>query len=208
MHRIDPASGSILSDEDRQQRADVARWRKSERERLISIRSAMPVEERRSHADSIATWLDRALGDLSGRIVSVYWPIRGEPDLRPWMERLTGQGGTCALPFVVQPRAPLEFRVWHKGAPLRPGVWNIPVPVDGPTVIPDIVLAPVVGFDRACYRLGHGGGYYDRTLAILPRKPQILGIGYERLRIPTIYPQTHDVPMDKVVTEVGVALPA
>lgn len=208
MHRIDSASGRILSDEDRQQRSDVARWRKSERERLISIRSTIPIEERREYANSIATWLDRALGDLSGKIVSAYWPFRGEPDLRPWMERLTARGVACALPVVVQPRAPLVFRIWREGTLLRPGVWNIPVPAGGPAVIPDIVLAPVVGFDRACYRLGHGGGFFDRTLAALPLKPRVLGVGYERLRISTIYPQAHDVVMDGIVTEAGIMNPA
>ena len=69
---------------------------------------------------------------------------------------------------------------------------------------PDVVIAPVVGYDVACYRLGHGGGFYDRTLAALPRRPRILGVGYERLGLRTIYPQTYDVPMDMIVTEAGV----
>jgi 5,10-methenyltetrahydrofolate synthetase len=68
-------------------------------------------------------------------------------------------------------------------------------------VQPDVVIAPVVGFDDAHYRLGYGGGFFDRTLAIMPRKPLAIGVGYAEARIPTIHPQTHDIPMDVIVTD-------
>lgn len=197
-----------MPDADVEQRADVGRWRKSERERLIAIRLAIPADERRLHSERIAGWLDEALGDISGRIVSAYWSFRGEPDLRFWMEGLADRGAVCALPVVVQRHAPLAFRGWRRGDKLQPGVWNIPVPSDGPSVTPDIVLAPVVGFDPACYRLGYGGGFFDRTLAALPRPPRIVGVGYARQAIRTIYPQGHDVPMDTIVTEAGIVTPA
>jgi 5-formyltetrahydrofolate cyclo-ligase len=71
-------------------------------------------------------------------------------------------------------------------------------------VTPDIVIAPVVGFDRACYRLGYGGGFFDRTLAAFSRRPRIIGVGYAPQEIGTIYPQAHDVPMDMIVTEAGI----
>ena len=208
MHQLDPVSGDLVPDADVQQRADVGRWRKSERERLIAIRLAIPADERRLHSERIAGWLDEALGDISGRIVSAYWSFRGEPDLRFWMEGLADRGAVCALPVVVQRHAPLAFRGWRRGDKLQPGVWNIPVPSDGPSVTPDIVLAPVVGFDPACYRLGYGGGFFDRTLAALPRPPRIVGVGYARQAIRTIYPQGHDIPMDMIVTELGIVTPA
>jgi 5-formyltetrahydrofolate cyclo-ligase len=208
MHQLDPVSGDLVPDADVEQRADVGRWRKSERERLIAIRLAIPADERRLHSERIAGWLDEALGDISGRIVSAYWSFRGEPDLRFWMEGLADRGAVCALPVVVQRHAPLAFRGWRRGDKLQPGVWNIPVPSDGPSVTPDIVLAPVVGFDPACYRLGYGGGFFDRTLAALPRPPRIVGVGYARQAIRTIYPQGHDVPMDTIVTEAGIVTPA
>lgn len=203
MHLVDPVSG-MVSDEDPRQQQDLKRWRTVERERLIALRLAVPAQERRHLSERIARELDQLLGDLSGKIVSAYLPFRGEPDLRPWIERLSMRGATAALPVVVAPRSPLAFRTWARGEPLEPGVWHIPVPVAGTVVIPDIVIAPVVGYDRACYRLGHGGGFYDRTLAALPRRPRILGVGYERLALRTIYPQTYDVPMDAIVTEAGV----
>lgn len=70
-----------------------------------------------------------------------------------------------------------------------------------------MVIAPVVGFDPICYRLGYGGGLFDRTLAAMPERPRVFGVGYKQAAIPTIYPQPHDIPMDIVVTEDGIAAP-
>ncbi len=186
---------------------DVRRWRTAERTRLVKARLAIDTERRRRHSASIARALDGYLGDLSGRVVSGYWPFRGEPNLLPWLEGLDARGIACCLPVVVATRSPLVFRPWRRGMPMVQGVWNIPVPADGPNVVPDIVLAPVVGFDNACYRLGNGGGYFDRTLAAPERRPLVVGVGFAQLRIRTIYPQPHDIPMDVVVTEEGIVQP-
>ncbi len=204
MHLVDPVSGRVVPEVDPRQQLDLKRWRKAERERLIALRVAIPAEERRRHSARIADALDGVLGDVSGRIIGVYWPFRGEPDLRSWIERLGDRGAVGVLPVVVAPRAPLAFRVWRRGDELEPGVWNIPVPVARQEATPDIVIAPVVGFDRARYRLGNGGGFYDCTLAALARRPRIIGVGYEKLAIPTIYPQPHDIAMDMIITESGV----
>jgi 5-formyltetrahydrofolate cyclo-ligase len=103
---------------------------------------------------------------------------------------------------------PLLFRAWSRGAPLQRGVWKIPVPVEDAEVVqPDVVIAPVVGFDPACYRLGHGGGFFDRTLAVLPKRPRVFGVGYGEAAIATIFPQPHDIPMDLVVTEDRIVAP-
>ncbi len=138
MHLVDPASGDLVIDADAQQRTDVVRWRKAERERLIAARLAIPGDERRACSQRIAEWLDAALGDIAGRIVSAYWPICGEPDLRLWMESLVERGGTSALPVVVQRHAPLTFRRWLRGETLEPGGLSIPVPSNGAVVTPDI----------------------------------------------------------------------
>jgi 5-formyltetrahydrofolate cyclo-ligase len=205
MHELDPASAGITPP---QQHADVMRWRKGERERLIADRLSCSAEERARWGEAIAASLDALLPDISGRIVSLYWPFRGEPDLRGWMERAHARGAICALPVVVEKKAPLIFREWQPRCRLERGVWNIPIPADGQEVVPDIVIAPVVGFDPQCYRLGYGGGFYDRTLASLGRRPQIMGVGYSSARIATIYPQPHDVPMDRVITGAGVSFPS
>ena len=82
------------------------------------------------------------------------------------------------------------------------GVWNIPVPrANAKIVLPDVVIAPLVGFDPSCYRLGYGGGFFDRTLAVLHTAPRVFGVGYSQAALATIYPQPHDIPMDVVVTE-------
>lgn len=76
-------------------------------------------------------------------------------------------------------------------------------PADAEAVVPDAMIVPVVGFDSACHRLGYGGGFFDRTLAALPRRPRVIGVGYGQAVIATIHPQPHDIPMDVVVTEQG-----
>lgn len=110
-----------------------------------------------------------------------------------------------ALPVVVERSAPLIFRRWHIGATLKRDASGLPAPPEGEEITPDIVVAPVVGFDRAAYRLGYGGGYYDRTLGAISGTPLLIGVGYSRAAIPTIYPQPHDIPMDIIVTEQGIA---
>jgi 5,10-methenyltetrahydrofolate synthetase len=183
------------------------RWRKGERQRLIADRLAIDVSLRSEYSRRIAARLREIIGDVRDVTVSAYWPFRGEPDLRDLMATISADGGRCALPVVVERHRPLVFRQWSPGQPLERGVWNIPVPADGAEVIPDVVIAPVVGFDPRCYRLGYGGGFFDRTLAALPARPRVLGVGYSGAAIPTIYPQPHDIAMDLIVTEDGVILP-
>lgn len=179
----------------------VSVWRKAERRRLIDERLAMSSESRQAASSHIAARLDQRIGKFSGRLVGTYWPFRGEPDLRNWGIRIIERGGRIALPVVLAKGRPLEYRVWNPGDPLERGVWNILVPTFGPAVHPDVVIAPLVGFDDAHYRLGYGGGFFDRTLASMPRKPLTIGVGYAQSRIATIYPQPHDIAMDAVVTD-------
>jgi 5,10-methenyltetrahydrofolate synthetase len=180
---------------------DVARWRAAERKRLIEARLAFDAQERQARSDRIAAKLDRIVGKLGGRIISSYWPFRGEPDLRNWSIRIIERGGRIALPVVIRKGWPLEFRIWSPGDPLERGALDILVPARGPSVQPDVALAPVVGFDAANYRLGYGGGFFDRTLAAMPRRAFVIGIGYAESRLTTIYPQPHDIAMDAIVTD-------
>lgn len=179
----------------------VGQWRKSERERLIAARLEIAAARRAEMSQSIAAALDAVIGDMGGRIVSLYWPFRGEPDLRPWLASVNARGGRTALPVVVAKGQPLVFRAYTPGDRLEKGVWNIPFPADGDIVAPDVTIAPVVGFDGGNFRLGYGGGFFDRTLASLPKKPFAIGVGYSIQRIATIRPQPHDIAMDIVVTE-------
>ena len=189
---------------DAQAAADVYRWRKAERQRQIEARLAVSAAGRAVMTEGIVAGIDELIGDVGGRLASYYWPFRGEPDLRPWGQTIVDGGGRTALPLVVAKGQPLVFREWKQGDRLERGVWNIPIPAEGEPVFPDIVIAPLVGYDRSNYRLGYGGGFFDRTLASLPRKPLVIGIGYGSCALPTIYPQPHDIPMDAIVTEAGV----
>lgn len=184
--------------------AEIYAWRKATRERLLEERRKLSPSERREQADRIARHLLPLLAPLDGRIVSLYWPIRAEPDLRSLQAAIAEAGGRCALPVIVEKKAPMVFRAWEPEAKLVPGLWNIPEPPGDETVSPDVVVTPVVGFDKACFRLGYGGGYFDRTLASLAKRPFVIGVGFAHAALPTIYPLPHDVPLDAVVTENGV----
>jgi 5-formyltetrahydrofolate cyclo-ligase len=206
-HEIAPDYFDPLAADPRQA-ADVARWRRAERGRLRAERAAISGSVRAEVAAALARALDALVADrpgaVAGRVVSGYWPIKGEPDLRFWLAAMAEAGAVTALP-VIEPRAaPLVFRRWTPGMRMVRGVWNIPVPPPAAAVIPAIVLAPLVGWDPAGYRLGHGGGYFDRTLAALTPRPFAIGVGLQAARLETIYPQPHDVPMDAIVTEEGV----
>jgi 5-formyltetrahydrofolate cyclo-ligase len=80
-------------------------------------------------------------------------------------------------------------------------VWNVPVPESGAAVLPDLLVVPLVGFDAQGYRLGYGGGFYDRTIAAMTTKPRTIGVGFELGRLETIYPQSHDIALDNIITE-------
>lgn len=178
----------------------VQKWRRAERQRLVATRMALRQEERELRAGRIAAQLDRTIGRLRGRIIGVYWPFRGEPDLRLWCRQAAARGARLALPVVIRRGWPLEYRIWADGDRLERGVWGIPAPMRGPAVQPDIVIAPLVGVDRENYRLGYGGGFFDRTLAAMPRRPATIGVGYRECRLETIHPQAHDIPMETVLT--------
>lgn len=186
---------------------DLQTWRRAERRRLIRNRMNLTAAQRSHAAQHIAQFLLRLLNGAGDLTISFYWPFKGEPDLRDLMARLSGEGSVIALPVVVERNRPMIFRSWKPGEALERGAFDIPVPRAGREVSPDVILAPVVGFDDKAYRLGNGGGYFDRTLAGMTLKPIKYGIGYMASRIPTIYPQSHDIPMNAVVTERGVQWP-
>ena len=180
----------------------VKLWRRAERERLLGLRQAMPPDERRRLGALIEMELRAVITEAPG-ILGVYWPFRAEFDPRPLIEWAVGSGRMVALPVVIDKKGPLEYRAWRPGETLVDGVWNIPIPEKREIVVPALVLAPLVGFDRACYRLGYGGGYFDRTLASLSPRPLAIGVGFEFQSLETIHPQSFDVPMDAIVTDVG-----
>jgi 5-formyltetrahydrofolate cyclo-ligase len=179
-------------------------WRRSERQRLLALRTATAPAERRLWGQQIEARLRPLLAEQPGIVLGVYWPFQAEFDPRPLIDWLIAAGSAVALPAVIDKKGPLEYRAWRPGEKLVDGVWNIPIPERRRIVVPQAVLAPLVGFDRDCYRLGYGGGYFDRTLAALVPRPWAIGVGFELSQLETIYPQDFDIPMDLIVTEAGV----
>ena len=181
--------------------AEVKAWRRSERQRLLALRIGTAPTLRRERSREIEGRLQVLLAERPGITLGVYWPFQAEFDPRPLVDRLIAAGSAAALPAVIDKKGPLEYRAWRPGDPLVDGVWNIPIPERRDIVTPQVVLAPLVGFDPACYRLGYGGGYFDRTLAALAPRPWAIGVGFELSLIDTIHPQPYDIPMDYIVTE-------
>jgi len=179
-------------------------WRKSQRERLIQARIALDPATVERWRKRIEAFLERAFPGLAGRRVAFCWPIRNEYDARHFARTLRERGSLTALPVVVAPRQPLLFREWHPGVALAKGALDIPYPEKSSEIAPEAVLLPMNGWDDQGYRLGYGAGFFDRTLAALTKRPVVIGVSYEQARLPTIYPQAWDIPVDYLVTERGV----
>ena len=193
---------------DPEQTRDVDRWRKAERARLLADRKALSVSQRRAAADRTAAQLDTLMAarfqNVDGLTISAWWPIKAELDQRCWLESLLARGARVSLPVVMAPAAPMAFRLWTPDCKMMQGVWKIPVPAVGPEAEPDLTLAPVVGWNPAGFRLGYGGGYFDRTQALLSPRPMTIGVGLQSARLATILPQPHDIALDVILTEAGV----
>jgi 5-formyltetrahydrofolate cyclo-ligase len=139
-----------------------------------------------------------------GAIVSGYWPLDGEMDVRPALTALHGLGHVIGLPVVVAKNTPLLFRRWQPGMVLQPGPFRVLTPPDdSPEVQPRVLLVPLLAFDRLGYRLGYGGGFYDRTLAKLRASGHVLGIGiaFACQEVAEVPRGPRDHPIDFVATE-------
>jgi 5-formyltetrahydrofolate cyclo-ligase len=144
-----------------------------------------------------------------GTVVSAFWPMPGELDLRPLLEALHARGCVCALPVVIGPNTPLVFRTWEPGTALATSRFGIAEPTaDRPPARPQHALVPLLAFDDEGYRLGYGGGFYDRTLAMLRADgagPLVaIGVGLEAQRRPALPREPFDEPLDWLLTEEGV----
>lgn len=137
--------------------------------------------------------------------IAGYWRIRDEADCQPILVRLMDGGQLVVLPVVTSADEPLQFRVWGADAPLYEAGFGTLAPSDlAPRVEPDVILMPLLGFDKTGTRLGYGGGYYDRTLAHLDKKPMLVGLAFSAQGLDHIPREAHDIPLDAVVTEKGV----
>ena len=184
--------------------ASLKAWRKAERERLIAARLSVGPAVLDAWRRRIDRSLELSFPGLASCRLAFCWPIKGEYDARHLARTLRSRGALTALPVVKARNAPLVFREWHPGVELAVGALDIPYPVNSPEVVPQAVLVPMNGWDPQGYRLGYGAGFFDRTLASLPKRPVVVGISHELAKLDTIHPQAWDIPMDFVVTERGV----
>jgi 5-formyltetrahydrofolate cyclo-ligase len=171
------------------------------RQHLIGRRMSLDGAERREQGEQAKRHLLEAIDLRRFGTLGVYWPVRGEIDVRDLAVEHLKNGGRVGLPVVVSKSAPVEFWSWRPEMPMTRGVWNIPIPEQRELLSPDALIVPLVGFDPQRFRLGYGGGYYDRTIAAAVRRPWCVGIGYEAARLESIFPQPHDIPMDVIVTD-------
>ncbi len=181
-----------------------AAWRHSQRQKLIARRQSLSEVERISAQQQIQDHLLTLLAPVKPGTIGFYMPIRGEMNCQPLIEQLLAYGWLAASPKIVAKDAALQFRQWTPDCDMAPEIWQIPVPQNTRELTPDVLLIPLVGFDKQLHRLGNGGGFYDRSLAAIKPKPLAIGIGLETLKLVDIQPQPHDIAMDIVVTEQAV----
>ena len=171
-------------------------WRRD----LLALRANMAVAARAEAERSIAVALTSQLADFEG-VLGFYWPIQHEFDARPavtnWLAASSHR--RAVLPVVVKRAAPLKFRQWTTTTAMQSAGFGTSIPASGQWMDPDALLVPLVGFDDQLYRLGYGGGYYDRTLAALSRRPDTTGIGFKICRLKSIEPQSHDLKLDRLI---------
>ncbi len=137
------------------------------------------------------------------QIVALYHPTGSEFDTLPLLQALTQHGVKCALPIVEKGQRLLRFALWNEGEALETGVYRLSQPLaSAPSVDPDIVVVPLLAFDRRCHRLGYGAGHYDETLHALRAKKEIVAVGlaYVAQEVPLLPDGPHDEKLDCIVT--------
>ena len=170
-----------------------------------AARAALPQADRADAALAVMQHFFEGITLRVGDVVAAYWRIRDELDCQPILVRLMDSNQTVVLPVVLGPEEPLDLRVWEQGASLYEAGFGTLAPSElAPKAEPDIVIMPLLGFDRQGTRLGYGGGYYDRTLAHMRKKPKLIGLAFAAQELEVIPREAHDVPLDAIVTEAGV----
>lgn len=184
---------------------DNTGWRQQTRREMLARRASLSAGEHAERSAQIVEHLIHALA-VPG-IAGFCWPIKHEPDVRHALARWAEFGARAALPVVVAEASALAFRLWTPETHMEADRYGIPTPAAGDFVAPDLILLPLNGFDAAGYRLGYGGGYFDRTLATLSPRPLAVGVGFEVNRLENIRPEAHDQRLDWIVTEAGAFRP-
>lgn len=177
--------------------------KKSElRSTLLAKRQTLAADAKKTMDERIGERLLAWLPTTDVTLVGVYWPMRGEPDLDATFAVLHDSGTQLALPVVVSKDDPLKFIAWMPGEPMKADRYGVMTPAARHReVFPQLLVIPCVGFNRHCFRLGYGGGFYDRTVALKPR-PKTVGVTYSFSEV-VFAPDTYDIALDVLLTEEG-----
>ena len=183
------------------------------RRALIAERQQLP--DRLARADRLQQVMRIWLVGRPDAVIGAYWPIKGEFDPLPALHRWKEDGELLeepqrrriGLPVVDKVAGTLTFHAWYPGCPMEPDAYDIPKPKDTETVVPTLLFVPCVGYGPGGYRLGYGGGFYDRTLAALAPRPHTVGLGFTHGWLEDFLPEPHDLPLDGLLNDNGQVWP-
>ena len=179
------------------------------------VRQRLNLPDRLQRADALQQVMRFWLIQRPDTVIGAYWPIKGEfdplPALHRWKEdgelQGTPQRRRIGLPVIDKVKKTLSFHAWYPGCPMEEDAYGIPKPKDTELLTPTLLFVPCVGYGAGGYRLGYGGGFYDRTLAALRPKPFTVGLGYVESYVEHFEPEPHDEPLDAILNDAGVAWP-
>ena len=192
---------------------DKKNGKQSLRQRLIRERLDLP--DRLQLSEQLQRVMRFWLVDRQDTVIGAYWPIKGEFDPLPALHRWKEDGELLeepqlrriALPVINKENKTLTFHAWYPGCPMEEDAYGIPKPKDTELVTPTLLFVPCVGYGPGGYRLGYGGGFYDRTLASLEPHPFTVGLGFTHGFVEDLMPDEHDIPLDAILNDNGVVWP-
>lgn len=192
---------------------DRSEEKRALRKALIEQRLNMP--DRHQRAAALQQVMRIWLVGRPDAVIGAYWPIKGEFDPLPALHRWKEDGELTdkpqlrriGLPVVDKENKTLKFHAWFPGCPMEEDAYGIPKPKDTEVIVPTLLFVPCVGYAPGGYRLGYGGGFYDRTLAELRPRPFTVGLGFANGYLPELEPEPHDVPLDGLLNDIGVVWP-
>ena len=192
---------------------DKSHEKRAMRKQLVDARLQMP--DRMLRSDLLQRVMRIWLVDRPDIVIGAYWPIKGEFDPLPALHRWKEDGELLdepqprriGLPVVDKLHKTLKFHAWFPGCYMEEDAYGIPKPKDTEVIVPTLLFVPCVGYGPGGFRLGYGGGFYDRTLATLQPKPFTVGLGFTNAFLEDLEPEPHDVPLDAILNDNGVVWP-
>ena len=187
--------------------------KKAARQRLLRERLAL--DDRPARADALQQTMRIWLFGRLDVVIGAYWPIKGEFDPLPALHRWKEDGELMdeprrrriGLPVVDKTSKTLSFHLWYPGCPMQEDAYGIPKPKDTEALVPALLFVPCLGYGPGGYRLGYGGGFYDRTLAALAPRPFTVGLSFTHGFLEDFEPEPHDRPLDAILNENGLVWP-